>query len=216
VSVCVATYNRAKLLRERCVASVLAQTYSNLELVIIGDGCTDETTDVMRAVGDARITFRNRPERGRYPEDPQKRWMVAGTYAVNEALALASGYFITHLDDDDEYTPDRLELLVRFCKENQADFVWHPFWRETVDGTWALNEAESFRHSRLTTSSVFYRSWFKRIGWDINAYRLAEPGDWNRFRKIKYVGGVSIRYPKPLLYHYREGSQLAAHPGSKS
>jgi len=38
VSVCVATYNRPRLLTERCIASVLGQTYKNLELIVVGDG----------------------------------------------------------------------------------------------------------------------------------------------------------------------------------
>src|SRR5262249_1151961 len=42
VSVCVATYNRAGLLTERCLPSVLGQTYRRFELIVVGDGCTDE------------------------------------------------------------------------------------------------------------------------------------------------------------------------------
>ena len=47
VSVCVATYNRARLLIERSVPSVLQQTYKNFELIIVGDGCDDETAELL-------------------------------------------------------------------------------------------------------------------------------------------------------------------------
>ena len=111
------------------------------------------------------------------------------------------------LDDDDEYLPERLEKLVEFAKANQCDFVWHPFWYNDQNGEWRLNQSQSFRHSHVTTSSVFYRSWFKRIEWDTESYRLREPGDWNRFRRIKYLNPVCMRFSEPLLRHYMERGQ---------
>jgi len=132
---------------------------------------------------------------------------VAGTVPVNAALNLARGDFITHLDDDDEYLPDRISQLVQFIQEEKADFVSHPFWRQMPNGKWELNDAKNFRITEVTTSSSFYHRWFKQIPWDIQAYRYKEPGDWNRFRKFKYLGVKWARYPKPLLRHYRERSQ---------
>jgi hypothetical protein len=207
VTVIVATYNRARLLTERCIPSVLNQTYGDLELIVVGDGCTDETEEAVAEIRDPRLRFVNLPERGSYPADPTRRWMVAGTPAMNKGLSMAEGDYITHLDDDDEYLPNRLERLVRFAAENECDFVWHPFWWEDAEGHWRVNEASDFRFARITTSSAFYRSWFKKITWDIRAHRLMEPGDWNRFRRIKYIGPVSMRYPEPLLRHYREKNQ---------
>jgi chaperonin cofactor prefoldin len=207
LTIIVATYNRARLLRERCIPSVLNQTYDNLELVVVGDGCTDETEETIAHFKDPRLRFVNLPKRNAYPADPTHRWMVAGTLAMNKGLSMATGDYITHLDDDDEYLPDRLEKLARFAVENKCDFVWHPFWLEDDEGRWKLNEAPDFRIGQVTTSSVFYRSWFRKIPWDVKAYRLMEPGDWNRFRRIKYVGPVSMRYPEPLLKHYRQRSQ---------
>ena len=208
VTVLIATYNRARLLTERSVPSVLNQTYDNLELIVVGDGCTDETGEALARIEDPRLTFVNLHERGAYPEDPERRWMVAGTPAMNKGLSMAQGHYITHLDDDDEYLPDRLEKLLGFAAENACDLVWHPFFWETTEGDWKTNEATSFRFSGVTTSSVFYRSWFKGIPWDIDAHRLLEPGDWNRLRRIKYIGPAAARYPEPLLKHYRERNQV--------
>ena len=210
VSVCVATYNRGRLLTERCIPSILSQTYDRLELIVVGDGCTDDTEERVARIRDPRLKFVNLTERGKYPSDPLRRWMVAGTQPVNAALALAEGDYIAHLDDDDAYLPERLEKLVAFAAENRADFVWHPFWVETEPDEWVVAESPDFAYSHLTTSSVFYRSWFKKVPWDINAYRLLEPGDWNRFRRIKYINPVALRYPEPLLRHYRERSQGAS------
>ena len=204
VSVCIATYDRAQLLAERCLPSVLAQSYPHLEVVVVGDGCTDETAERVGAIRDPRLRFVNRERRGDYPADSLRRWMVAGTPAVNEALAQAKGELITHLDDDDEYLPGRIEKLVAFIRDEGGDLVWHPFWYEDPDGRWLLNDAGAFAFSRVTTSSVLYRSWFKKIPWDAGAHRLMEPGDWNRFRRLRYVGSVFRRFPEPLLRHYRE------------
>ncbi len=204
VSVCVATYNRARLLTERCIPSILGQTYGHFEVIVVGDGCTDETEELIRRFHDSRLKFVNLPRRGHYPEDPARQWFVAGAQAMNEALVLARGDFITHLDDDDEYLPERLEKLVAFARERVCDLIWHPFWWEDGDGQWMLNQAKEFVLGQVTTSSVFYRSWFARIGWDLDSYLLMEPADWHRFRRIKYVGPAGMRYPEPLLRHYRE------------
>jgi hypothetical protein len=204
VSVCIPTYNRARLLVERCLPSILGQTYDHLDIVVVGDGCTDDTAERIRGLRDPRVRFMNLPQRGDYPADPLRRWMVAGTFAVNKALARARGELITHLDDDDEYLPERLAKLVSFMLEERCDLVWHPFWYEDPDGRWLLNDADQFAFSRVTTSSVLYRSWFKKVPWDAAAHLLLEPGDWNRFRRLRYVGAVCRRFPEPLLRHYRE------------
>jgi hypothetical protein len=207
VSVCVATYNRSRLLTERCIASVLGQSYDRLELIVVGDGCTDDTEAVVSRIRDPRLRFVNLPERGKYPDDPMLRWMVAGIPPANHALSLATGHYVTHLDDDDEYLPDRLEKLVAFSRDGDCDFVWHPFYQEQAAGQWAVHEAQHLALGQVTTSSVFYRSWFTAIRLDPDAYRLREPGDWNRYRRIKRIAPRVMRYPEPLIRHHCEGSQ---------
>jgi glycosyltransferase involved in cell wall biosynthesis len=186
------------------------QSYRNIEIIVVGDGCTDNTTLLMKGLMDPRLRFVNLPSRGSYPIDPLLRWMVAGTQSMNAALALAAGDYVTHLDDDDEFLPDRIERLVSCAYDNDWDFVWHPFWYETASGEWLLNSANQFTAGQVTTSSVFYRTWLKSIAWDINAYRWREGGDWNRFRRIKYLRPKAARYPEPLLRHYKERNQRAS------
>jgi glycosyltransferase involved in cell wall biosynthesis len=207
VSVCVATYNRSDLLIERCVRSILNQDYQNLEIIVIGDCCTDNTEAAMEMISDKRLRFYNLPQRGHYPSNPDLRWMVAGTKPINEALKLATGDFITHLDDDDEYLSDRISKLVTFIQESHVDFIWHPFWRELPNGRWQYHPADRFRQNEVTTSTSFYHKWFKCIPWDINAYKFREPGDWNRFRKFKYLNAHAARFTEPLLRHYKEKMQ---------
>lgn len=206
VTVCVGTYNRAKLLTTRTLPSILNQTYRNIEIIVIGDNCTDSTQEDVLSLNDDRIKFINLDERGKYPNTKNDRWRVAGTKPFNHALSIAKGDFITHLDDDDRYPENRIEKLLAFAQNNEADIVWHPFYREKSNNKWKLMPASEFIAGSVTTSSVFYHSWFKCIGWDINAWRLKEPGDWNRFRKFKYLGANAHFYPEPMLYHHKEQS----------
>lgn len=213
VSVLICTYNRARLLVERAVPSVLAQTYQDFELIIVGDGCTDETAELLARISDRRVRFTNLPTRGNYPTDSHRRWLVQGMQAVNYAFTQARGDYITQLDDDDEYPPERLEKLVKFAVANQCDIVWHPFWYETAEGRWRINRAEQFAYKQVTSASLIYRRWFNQLTGDYGAHLLLEPGDWHRLRRMKYVNPVMMRYPEPLLRHYRERTQ-AGHNGA--
>jgi hypothetical protein len=212
VSVCVATYNRSELLTERCIPSVLGQTYRHLELIVVGDGCSDDTADRLARIRDPRLSFVNLPARGDYPADPRRRWMVAGSAPANEARSRARGDFIANLDDDDEFIPDRLAKLVGFAADGGWDLVWHPFWWETSPGQWAVNEAPEMALNQVTTSSVMYRGWFKCLPADPLSHLLAEPGDWNLFRRIRFLGAACARFPEPLLRHYAERSRVDTGP----
>jgi glycosyltransferase involved in cell wall biosynthesis len=209
ITVCIATYNRADLLVERSIPSILNQTYRNLELIVVGDCCTDATSEKIKKFNDDRLRFINLAERGRYPSSPELRWMVAGSTPMNHGLELARGQFITHLDDDDEHMPDRLEKLLACALRERAELVWHPFHYEAPNGEWLVQEGDAFARTKVSTSSVFYHNWFRQIPWDLQAWRMREPGDWNRFRKFKYLNAKCVRYPEPLLRHYRERTQRA-------
>lgn len=207
VTICVATYNRAELIGSRSLPSLINQSYKNIEIIVIGDCCTDDTENVVRNLADERIRFVNLPERGCYPDEPQHRWMVAGTTPMNHALRMAKGSFITHLDDDDQHDPKRIELLVNLALEKKAEVIWHPFDFETSTGQWSRQDAENFEAAKVTTSSIFYHRWFRQIEWDIEAWRMKEPGDWNRLRKFRYLNPSFARHSQSLLKHFRERAQ---------
>lgn len=207
VSICVATADRADLLLERCISSLLAQTYRNLQIVVVGDHCTDDTEDRLARLRDSRISFINLPERGPYPRAGRERWCVAGSNAMNAALAQCQGHFVTHLDDDDRYTSDRIERLVQVSLEQKAELCWHPFWAERDAGNWELAGDGRFSVNQVNPGAVFYHRYFSRFKWDPLAYRVDEPGDWNRFRKIKMLRPRMHFFAEPLLYHHRERQQ---------
>lgn len=204
VSVIIATYNRSSLLLERSLASILGQTYTNFEVIVVGDHCTDNTFDLLAAVEDPRLRYTNLAQRGPYPEDARRRWMVAGSPAMNEGLRMAKGDFITHLDDDDTHPAHRLELLVEQAQQRRAELLWHPFRREHLDHGWVTIDAPQFAINQATTSSIFYHQWFSRIEWDVDAHYALEPGDWNRLKKFAWLDVKRERVDEPLLDHYLE------------
>lgn len=207
VTVCIATHNRVDLLMQRSLASVLNQSYRNLEVIVVADGCTDATVAAVRALGDSRVQIHEIDRAAQVLEDADRRWRVSGSRPVNVALDLATGDFVTHLDDDDEYLPDRIAQLVAFAIKEDADLVFHPFHAETGQGDWLVNEAVELRAGQVTTSSIFYRNWIKNIPLDLDTHLLAEPSDWNRVRRIIYAGAKCVRHPHLLLKHYRERNQ---------
>ena len=103
VSIITPTYNHAAYI-EACITSVQAQTYTNWEMIVVNDGSTDQTAQLVRALAehDPRITLIDQPNVGPLRLDQ--------TY--NTALARARGELIAVLEGDDFWPPDKLSLQV--------------------------------------------------------------------------------------------------------
>jgi glycosyltransferase involved in cell wall biosynthesis len=101
VSVYIPTKNRSFMLK-RSIDSVLKQTYPNIEIVVCDDGSTDSTIEMMKSLC---IKYGNilylREERSK-----------GACHARNKAILAATGRFITGLDDDDQFLPNRIEAFV--------------------------------------------------------------------------------------------------------
>lgn len=124
VSVVIATYDNYELLQERSIPSVLAQSYQNFEVVVVGDAAPDEARLAVEAFDDPRITFHNRPYRGPYPDDPDSRWLVSGVPAYNEAVRRARGRWIAPLDDDDAFRSHHLEGLLESARGDRLELTY--------------------------------------------------------------------------------------------
>jgi glycosyltransferase involved in cell wall biosynthesis len=123
VSVVISTYNRAKLLTERSLPSVLSQTHQNLDVHVVGDGTDQETVRLLSEVTDPRVRFTNLP-RQEYPADPGTKWCVIGLEARNHGHDTARGDYIANLDDDDEFLPHTIETLLRHLQADDADIAY--------------------------------------------------------------------------------------------
>lgn len=105
VSVIIPTYNRAQYISET-IESVLAQTYSNLEIIVIDDGSIDNTKEVIsKYISKIKYVRQPNSERGA---------------ARNHGLRLAKGEFIAFLDSDDLWLPDKIEKDLKFFADNPA------------------------------------------------------------------------------------------------
>jgi glycosyltransferase involved in cell wall biosynthesis len=206
VTVRIATYNNARILCERTLASLLRQTYPRWEAIVVGDACTDDTAHRIRALGDSRIHFHNLPFRGPYPSDPSARWQVAGTYPANMGLALARGRWIAGLDHDDEFTDDHVEVLLRRAQAARAEVAYGKLrvvlaesGVETPDeiGTWPP------QHGGFMFQSAIVHAGLRRFEYDINAHLCDEPGDWNMARRMWDVG-VRFNFVDQIVgtYHF--------------
>jgi glycosyltransferase involved in cell wall biosynthesis len=100
VSVIIATYNWSSVLRH-AIASALAQTFTDFELLVVGDACTDDSAEVVASFGDRRAVWHNRAENFGSQVGPN-----------NTGLALARGTYVAYLGHDDLWLPAHLALLV--------------------------------------------------------------------------------------------------------
>jgi glycosyltransferase involved in cell wall biosynthesis len=101
VTVVIATYNWSAVL-PYSIGSVLDQTFTDFELMVVGDGCTDDSGDVVNRIDDPRVSWLNLPENTRHQSGPN-----------NEAIRRSDSELIAYLGHDDLWLPHHLEVLVR-------------------------------------------------------------------------------------------------------
>lgn len=105
VSVLMAVYNGEKFLRE-AIDSILNQTYTNFEFLIVNDGSADLTEEIILSYSDSRI---------RYIKNETNLKLIE---SLNKGLELANGKYIARMDADDISLPNRIEKQVAFLEDN--------------------------------------------------------------------------------------------------
>lgn len=106
VSVVIPTYNRAAYI-DLALAGVLGQTFRDLEIIVVDDGSVDETAQIVRAIGDSRISYLTQNHRG-------------VSAALNFGWRAARGEYIARVDSDDEWLPSLLQALVPLLDDDPA------------------------------------------------------------------------------------------------
>ena len=99
VTVVIPTYNRHDLVVQT-IASVLGQTYENFEILVVDDGSTDNTSEVIEAISDGRVRYIRRENAG-FPAAPR-----------NTGIQQAQGKYIAFLDSDDLWLPEKLQCQI--------------------------------------------------------------------------------------------------------
>ena len=111
VTVILPTYNWSNVLRF-ALASVLRQTFTDFELLVIGDGCTDDSESVVAEAGDPRIRWIGLPENSGHQSGPN-----------NVALREARGEIIAYHGHDDLWLPHHLAVMVSALETSGADLT---------------------------------------------------------------------------------------------
>ena len=111
ISIVIPTYNHARFLG-RAVKSVVDQTYTNWEIVVVDNHSTDNTSEVMKGFSDPRITYLKINNNG----------VIAASR--NMGIRVANGEWIAFLDSDDWWTQDKLQECFKAINDN-VDFIYH-------------------------------------------------------------------------------------------
>lgn len=131
-SIIIPTYNRAHTIR-RPINSILAQTFTDWELIIVDDGSTDDTQEIVESYKDPRIRY--------VWQENQER-----SAARNHGISLAKGAWICFQDSDDEYLPEHLQVLCVGIQNNAE-------YKVIRTGLLIYEDGKEFGKSAMTQSN---------------------------------------------------------------
>ena len=208
VTILLPTHNRADVLGY-AIQSVLGQTEKDFELLIVGDGCTDNTRDVVSTFSDPRIRWFD------LPKAP-----LSGYANRNIALREARGQFIAYAQHDDIMFPDHVERLIATIAPMGVDWAYsRPLW-VMPDGVLIpfsinLTHRDELDHflsveNHIPSNCIMHtRSVLNRVGfWPENVPREADWRCWQRMILTGTTGAVGYcRLPTALHFraNWREG-----------
>lgn len=211
ISIVIPTHNREDLL-ERAVRSVLNQTIRDIEIIVVSDGSTDNTDQLIRDLQqeDERIVYEAYPE------------AKGANYARNKGIQLATNEYIAFLDDDDEWAEDKLQKQLDVFKGNEEMglvytgstiiYVNEELSYENIPSKQGdLSKDILFKNLIGTTSTVMVKSSvIEQAGsFDTDMEALQDYDLWIRICQITKVGVVKeacINY-----YNYTGKKQISQH-----
>jgi glycosyltransferase involved in cell wall biosynthesis len=109
VSVIIPTYNRANLI-EKAIGSVLNQTYQDFEIIVIDDGSTDNTREIIRSFKDKRVKYVKKYKKNK-----------GSSVARNIGIKIARGKYFALLDSDDEWLPEKLDKQIKILQDGSPE-----------------------------------------------------------------------------------------------
>ena len=208
VSVAISTWNRAHLVG-RAIRSALAQTFEDFELLVVDDGSTDATPEVLAGVDDGRL------RRVRH----DRNYGISRTR--NTALGLARGEWLAFLDDDNEWMPDYLERQLAFAASRPGAGVAYCRARQRHTPSGAEVERGELRQGRVfcdlvegwnpfVSSALIRRAVLLEAGGFDERLRASEDHDlWMRLaQRTEFAGASDVL----LIRHERHGPQLTYDP----
>jgi len=203
VSVIVPTFNRSNLIN-RAIKSIMNQTYPHIEIIIVDDGSTDNTLEVIEALIQHSVS----------PIRYHKKSNGGCASARNRGLELATGELIAFLDSDDLWLPMAVETMVSELTASGADFVYSPVIEAYKDSSEVVNypvaagqpEVLAIEHFKVTNvrngSLLFRKGVFSAIGRFDESLKYNEDSDFIQRVAIHCKAAYSP-VPSVKVFHHR-------------
>jgi glycosyltransferase involved in cell wall biosynthesis len=172
VSIYIPTHNRLELLRTRSLPSILKQTYWNFEVIVCAHDCTDGTVEYIEGLKDSRIRVVEVPRVMHFPHKAENYWFSGRVDPSNAGLRACRGEWIATNDDDDVWTPDHLERLLKLAYYQDWEFI-------SGGATGKNGPIEPYNLSGVKVGGVqtwVYRSYLKTMRFNRQSWRKS----WNR------------------------------------
>lgn len=217
VDVIIPTYNRCDLLMSRALPSVLAQTYQKFRVIVAVHGSTDGTLGALhvRYGRDPRVTWIRVPRKRRYPPTAENHWFAGPVDPLNAGLDAVNADWIARMDDDDEWTPDHLAVLLSFARASGHEFVSSahggpngkvfPYILGIPDQSWVDTSIIGFGTKVGGCQTWLYRSYLRIFRYNRHCWRKSwnQPNDcdlqdrmWRAGVRMGYLDHVTC-YVKP-------------------
>lgn len=207
VSIVLPAYNGERFI-ESAILSILNQTYSNFELIIINDGSTDKTTEIINLfLFDQRIIFIDNVEN------------LGLSASLNLGIKHASGKYIVRMDQDDISLYNRIEVQVNYLEKN-SDYLGIGSWAKIIDENeniigyhkhsvdhntigMDLRFKNPFVHSSMCIRASVFKNYNLRYSENV---KYSPPEDFDLWSRMWYIGKLGNIPQVLILYrHHSEG-----------
>jgi glycosyltransferase involved in cell wall biosynthesis len=210
VSIIIPTYNRRQLIA-RSIKSVLNQTYRDFELIIVDDGSTDDTSEVVAGFNDERI---------RYIRCEENRGEAA---ARNMGIKVARCVYIAYQDSDDEWLPEKLARQMELLEDAppQLGVIYTGFWKTEnhrriyIPFSW-VNQKNGDIHQELLKGNfigspvvLIKKECFDRVG--LFDERLRNLVDWEMWLRISKCYHFKYINEPLVIAHYHSDNVSSNH-----
>ncbi|EDX76939.1 glycosyl transferase, group 2 family protein [Coleofasciculus chthonoplastes PCC 7420] len=206
ISVVIPVYNGEKTIRQT-IESVINQTFSNFELIVIDDGSQDSTLDIVRSISDSRLKVFSFPNAGL-------------ATSRNRGIQLASGDYISFIDADDLWTGNKLEAQLKALLDNPQAAVAFS-WTDCIDesgqfsrrGNYTTVSGNVYAQLLLTDfiengSNLLIRSEaFKKVGYFNESLPAAE--DWDMWLRLAVNYEFAV-VPSPQVFYRLSTTSMSA------
>lgn len=204
LSVVMSVYNGEDFLNQ-AIDSVLSQSYDNFEFIIVNDGSTDSSLEIISKYKDRRIRVINKVNSGLID-------------SLNLGIRSAVSDWIVRMDADDICFPNRFELLSKGLKENVAlivsdvEFIYNndgvnqkrKYYKSYLNKTSLLNDLNKLKSRIIHPSVVISRKHFEKVGGYYSNFKGCE--DFDLFFRLAKSGDVVFINKACLYYRIHENS----------